>query len=149
VEKKMKTSRLIAIALTVVLMPVGLFAAGFKDLDTAVSSISRGFERGDSQAIVAGIDNGDQVMLQFPGLTEKSGFFGRDQAGYLLDEVFQKAHPVRFQQISALKVSAQNQYNITAAWTYRMGDKTEERELYITLRNKDNSWSIASIRASR
>ena len=100
--------------------------------------------------IVAGIDNGDQVMLQFPGLTEKSGFFGRDQAAYLLDEVFQKAHSVRYQQGNTRKVSAEKQYNITATWTYRIGDKTEDRELFITLRSKDNvSWSLASIRASR
>jgi len=127
--------------------PVTAFADGFKDLDTAMAAISRGFERGDSQAVAAGIGDSDQVMLQFPGLSDKSGFFGKDQASYLLDEVFQKAHPVRFQQVSARKVSAENQYNITGSWTIKVGDRSEEREVYITLRGKGTQWSVASIRA--
>lgn len=136
-----------AVALALLVAPVAVFADGFKDLDTAMAAISRGFERGDSQALAAGIGDGDQVMLQFPGLTDKSGFFGRDQATYLLDEVFQKAHPVRFQQERAFKVSAENQYNITGSWTIKVGDRSEEREVYITLRGKGKQWSVASIRA--
>jgi hypothetical protein len=137
----------LAVAVAMMVAPVTVFADGYKDLDTAMSAISRGFEHGDSQAIAAGVGDGDQVMLQFPGLAEKSGFFGRDQAAYVLDEVFKKAHPVRFERGTARKVSAENQYNITGSWTVKVGDRTEEREVYITLRGKGTQWSVASIRA--
>ena len=87
-------------------------------------------------------------MLQFPGLIEQSGFFGRDQAAYLLDGLFNKVHPTGFDQQSARKNSAQGQYNITATWSIQNGGKAETRDLYITLRQKNDRWSIASVRAA-
>src|SRR5947208_7043881 len=68
-------------------------SAQFRDLDVALSSLTRGFGNGDPQAIVAGISQGDQVMLQFPGLIEQNGFYGRDQVAYILDGLFSKVHP--------------------------------------------------------
>jgi hypothetical protein len=48
-----------------VLMFVPFFAfAQFRDLDTALSNLNRGFGGGDVQAIVAGIDEGGKVRLQ-------------------------------------------------------------------------------------
>jgi hypothetical protein len=135
------------IALVLAFVPL-VASAQFKDLDTAMSNLSRGFGNGDAQAIVAGLGDGEQVMLQFPGLVEQSGFFGRDQAAYLLDGLFNKVHPVGFEQLSAKKVSAEGQYHITATWTIQNGGKSEARELYVTLRNKGDRWSVASIRAA-
>ncbi len=123
-------------------------SAQFRDLDAAMSNLSRGFGSGDVQAIVAGIADGDQVMLQFPGLVEQNGFFGRDQAAYLLDGLFNKVDPSDFEQLSARKVSAEGQYHITARWTVKTGGKSESRDLYITLRDKNDRWSIASIRSA-
>ncbi len=120
-------------------------SAQFKDLDAAMSNLTRGFGSGDVQAIVGGIGDGEQVMLEFPGMVDKRGFFGRDQAVYLLDEVFNKAKPTGFEQLRARKVSAEGQYHITARWTVEPG---EARELYITLREKGDRWSIASVRSS-
>ena len=135
---------------TFVLLFVPLVAsAQFKDLDAAMSNLTRGFGSGDVQAIVAGIGEGEQVMLQFPGLVEQTGggFYGRDQAAYLLDGLFNKAEPAGFEQQNARGVSAEKQYHITARWTVKVGDKTEARDLYITLRNKNDRWSIASVRS--
>src|SRR5512132_2629122 len=85
-----------------VLLFVPLVAsAQFRDLDTAVSNLERGFGGGDVDAIVSGISSADQVMLQFPGLAEKSGFFGRDQAAYLLDALVNKVKPAGFERVSA------------------------------------------------
>ena len=125
-------------------------SAQFKDLDGALSGLSRGFGGGDVQAIVTGIAEGEQVMLQFPGLVEQSGggFYGRDQAAYLLDGLFNKAQPVNFEQQKARKASAESQYYITARWTVKVGDKTEARDLYITLRSKNDRWSVASVRSA-
>ncbi len=123
-------------------------SAQFRDLDAAMSNLSRGFGSGDVQAIVAGIADGDQVMLQFPGLVDQNGFFGRDQAAYLLDGLFNKVDPSDFEQLSARKVSAEGQYHITARWTVKTGGKSESRDLYITLRDKNDRWSIASIRSA-
>jgi len=134
-------------ALLLALVPV-IASAQFKDLDTAMSNLTRGFGSGDAQAIVAGIADGDQVMLQFPGIIAQNGFFGRDQAAYLLDGLFNKVKPTGFEQLSARKVSAEGQYHITAAWTIQSGGKTEARDLYITLRNKNDRWSIVSIRSA-
>jgi hypothetical protein len=131
------------------LIPAAVFGQGYKDLDAALAAVSRGFERGETQAIVSGIGDGDQVMLQFPGLVDDSGFFGRDQAAYLLDDLFRKARPTGFEQVSARRVSAEGQYHITANWTVSRGGKEEKRELYITLRKKDDRWAVASVRSGR
>ena len=135
------------IAIMLALVPLAA-SAQYKDLDTAMSNLTRGFGSGDPQAIVSGIADGDQVMLQFPGLIDQSGFFGRDQAAYLLDGLFNKVHPTGFDQQSARKNSAQGQYNITATWSIENGGKAETRDLYITLRQKNDRWSIASVRAA-
>jgi hypothetical protein len=134
--------------LAVVLAFVPLVAsAQFKDLDVALSSLTRGFGSGDPQAVVAGIAPGDKVMLQFPGLIEQNGFFGRDQAAYLLDGLFSKVHPTGFEQQSARKVSAEGQYYITASWTIQAGGKAETRELYITLKKQGDKWAVTSVRS--
>ena len=129
-----------------VLMFVPLVAsAQFRDLDAAMSNLERGFGGGDVDAIVSGIATDDQVMLQFPGLADKSGFFGRDQAAYLLDGLFNKVKPSGFERVSVRKVSAEGQYHITAAWEISGGPVN----LYITLRQKDSKWSVVSVRSAR
>lgn len=134
-------------ALLLTLVPLAA-SAQFRDLDTAMSSLSRGFGSGDSQAIVAGMADGDQVQLQFPGLVEQSGFFGRDQAAYLLDGLFNKVKPAGFEQTNTRKVSSEGQYHITGRWTVQAAGKTEARDLYITLRSKGDRWSVVSIRSA-
>ena len=133
------------IAFVVAFVPLAA-SAQYRDLDTAMSNLTRGFSSGDTQAIVAGMD-GDQVRLQFPGLVTESGMFGRDQAAYFLDGLFSKVHPSGFEQVSARKVSAEGQYHITANWTIQKGGKAEAHDLYITLRNKGDKWSIVSIQS--
>jgi hypothetical protein len=144
-EKTMRTWTKIAFVLLFVPL---VASAQFKDLDAAMSNLNRGFGSGDVQAIIAGIGDGEQVMLQFPGLTDKSGFFGKDQAAYLLDGLFNKAKPTNFEPTSSKKVSAEGQYHITARWTVDNAGKPETREIYITLRNKNDRWSIASVRSA-
>ena len=136
----------IVMSMVLVLLAPLAFAESYRDLDTAMSSLARGFERGESAPIVTGI--GDQVMLQFPGLMSEDGFFGRDQASYLLEQLFEKVSPSGFEVSSARKVSAQGQYHVTANWTIRTGDGSEVRELYVTLQSREDRWSIASIRSS-
>src|SRR5687767_15011559 len=95
-----------------VLLFVPLVAsAQFRDLDAAMQNLERGFGSGDVDAIVSGIGSDDQVQLQFPGLADKSGFFGRDQAAYLLDGLFNKVKPNGFERVSVRKVSAEGQYH--------------------------------------
>src|SRR5439155_16620610 len=91
------------IAFALLFVPL-VASAQFKDLDTAMSNLNRGFGSGDVQAIVAGIGDQEQVMLQFPGLVEQSGFFGRDQAAYLLDGLFNKTKPTSFEPANSKKV---------------------------------------------
>ncbi|SRR5712691_3543922 len=137
------------IAVLLALLPL-VASAQYKDLDVALSNLSRGFGSGDPQAIVSGIADGDKVMLQFPGLIDQSGsdFYGRDQAVYLLDGLFNKVHPTAFEQESARKVSSEGQYHITGTWTIQAAGKSETRELYITLRNKNDRWSIVAVRSA-
>ena len=135
-------------AFLLLLVPLAA-SAQFKNLDVAVSNLKRGFSSGDPQAIVAGMATGDQVMLQFPGLVEQSGFFGRDQASYLLDGLFSKVKPTAFEELNAKKKSAEAQYHITGTWTIQNAGKPETRELYITLGQKsDGQWSVVSIRSA-
>jgi hypothetical protein len=137
------------IAFVLAFVPL-IASAQYKDLDAALSNLTRGFGSGDPQAIVSGIADGDQVMLQFPGLINQSGsnFYGRDQAAYLLDGLFGKVHPSGFEQKSVQKKSAEGQYHITGVWTIQSAGKSENRELYITLQNKNDRWSVVSIRSA-
>lgn len=131
------------IAFVLLFVPL-VASAQFRDLDTAMSNLERGFGSGDVDAIVSGIAGNEQVQLQFPGLADKSGFFGRDQAAYLLDGLFNKVKPSGFERVSARGQRAEGQYHIKARWTINSG----ARDLYITLQQKDdNRWSVASVRA--
>lgn len=137
------------VALALAFVPL-IASAQYKDLNTAMSNLERGFGSGDPQAIVAGVADGDRVMLDFPGLINKSDspFFGRDQAAYLLDSLFNKVHPSGFERQSSKGNSAEKQYAITATWTIEVGGHSENRDLYVTLQKKnDDRWAIASIRS--
>jgi len=132
-----------------ILMFVPLVAqAQFKDLDVAMSNLTRGFGSGDAQAVIAGIGEGDQVRLQFPGLIEQNGnYYGRDQAAYLLDGLFNRVKPSGFDLKRATKKSAEGQYEIAATWTVLVAGKPQARDLYITLWNNKDKWSVASVQS--
>lgn len=134
------------VACALLLVPFAA-SAQYKDLDTALANLERGFGSGDPQAVVAGIADGDKVMLQFPGLVSQSGFVGRDQAAYLLDELFNRVDASGFERTSARKDSRQGQYQITATWTIRVGGRQETRDLYITLQEKGDRYALISVRA--
>jgi hypothetical protein len=120
-------------------------SAQFRDLDTAMSNLERGFGGGDVDAIVSGISSDAQVQLDFPGLADKDGFFGRDQAAYLLDGLFNKVKPSGFEQVYAKGARAQKQYHIKGRWSTSAGD----RDLYITLQEqKDGRWTVVSVRSA-
>jgi hypothetical protein len=136
------------IAIILAFVPL-IASAQYKDLDTALSNLNRGFGSGDPQAIVSGIGDAEKVQLQFPGLLNENGFYGRDQAAYLLDNLFGKVHPSGFEQESARKESSAGQYHITGMWTIQNAGKAENRELYITLQqSKNGSWSVVSARSA-
>jgi len=132
-----------------ILMFVPLVAqAQFKDLDVALSNLTRGFGSGDAQAVVSGIGEGDQVRLQFPGLIDQNGnYYGRDQAAYLLDGLFNRVKPSGFDVKRATKKSADGQYEIAATWTLQVAGKPQARDLYITLRSNKDHWSLASVQS--
>ena len=124
-------------------------SAQYRDLDIAMSNLRQGFGSEDVQAIVAGVADGEQVMLQFPGLTDQSGgFFGRDQAALLLDAMFNRIEATGFEEVSVRRASAEGQYHIQARWSMKAGGSAQTRDLYITLRQKGDRWSIASVRAA-
>ncbi|HJT17769.1 MAG TPA: DUF4783 domain-containing protein, partial [Thermoanaerobaculia bacterium] len=84
-----------------------------------------------------------------PGLSNDNGFYGREQASFLLENLFNKVHPTGFEQESARKESAASQYHITGMWTIQNAGKAENRELYITLQqSKNGSWSVVSARSA-
>ncbi|HYI10083.1 MAG TPA: hypothetical protein VEK57_13570 [Thermoanaerobaculia bacterium] len=129
-----------------VMMFVPLVAqAQFRNLDAAMSNLERGFGGGDVDAIVSGIGSDAQVQLQFPGLADKDGFFGRDQAAYLLDGLFNKVKPSGFERVSARGARSEGQYHIKARWSTAAG----ERDLYITLKEqKDGRYEVVSVRSA-
>ena len=118
--------------------------AQFRDLDAAMSNLERGFGGGDVDAIVSGISADSQVQLQFPGLIDKDGFFGRDQASLFLDGLFNKVKPTGFERVSAKGARSEGQYHIKARWSTGSGD----RDLYITLKESNSRWIIVSIRSA-
>jgi len=137
--------RWIGIALALMLVPMLASADGFKDLDAAMSAISRGFSTGQSRPVVEGVLEGDRVSLHFAGLLDEKGYFGRDQVALLLDELFSRVESTGFRRVSDRKDSAENLWNVQAKWTIKRGEKVEQRDLYISLANRDNRWKIVSI----
>lgn len=135
------------IGVILLFMPV-LASAQYRDLDAAAAGLERGFSQGESKDIINGIAEGDQVMLQFPGLVDESGFFGRDQAAFFLDGLFKKVKPSAFEKTNTRKVSAEGQYYITAVWTVETAGRSETRDVYITLKTKNDRWSVVSIRSA-
>jgi hypothetical protein len=140
--------RVAAFALTFIVAPVAAIAGGYGDLDNALTAIGAALEKGESGPLVSGIGDGDKLELQFPGLAERSGFFGPDQAALVLDDVFRKASPSGFEQNSARKVSAEKQYHIKGSWRISPAGASEEREVYVILQEKNGRWSIISIRSA-
>jgi hypothetical protein len=131
------------IAFVLLFVPL-VASAQYRSLDAAMANLERGFGSGDVDAIVSGIGANDQVKLQFPDLVEKDGFFGRDQAAYLLDGLFNKAKPSGFERVNVRGQRAEKQHHITARWTIADGT----RDLYITLQQKDDGrWAVASVRS--
>lgn len=121
-------------------------SAQFRDLDASMANLERGFGAGDVDAIVSGIGASDQVMLQFPGLAEKDGFFGRDQASYFLDQLFNKVKPSGFERVSTRSTRADGQFHIKGKWTTASGTV----DLYMTLKEKEpnsKQWVLISVRS--
>ncbi len=135
-----------ALALALLFVPL-VASAQYRDLDQALASLSRGFGNGDVQAIVAGIGARDQVVLQFPGLAKQSGPFGRDQAQYLLDGLFNSVKPTGFEQTNGRGGRNEGQYHIQGRWTINVGGKPATRDLYITLQAKGDHWSLLSVQS--
>ena len=137
------------VAFALLFLPL-VASAQYRDLDAAMANLSRGFGNEEVQAIIAGVADGEKVMLQFPGLTEANGgFIGRDQAALMLDAMFNRVEATGFEEVSVRRASAESQYHITARWTLTVDGKAQTRDLYITLRQKsDERWSIASVRAA-
>ena len=62
-------------------------------------------------------------MLQFPGLVEQSGFFGRDQAAYFLEGLFNKVKPTGFEVENARGGSASGHVDIVGTWSIQGGTR--------------------------
>ena len=140
----MKLGTRFAMALALLFVPL-VVSAQFRDLDQALSKLSRGFGNGDAQAIVSGIAENEQVVLQFPGLAKESGPFGRDQAQYLLDGLFNRVKPTSFEEVNSRKDSKEGQHHIVGRWTILVGGKPQARDLYITLRINGDRYTLLSV----
>ena len=127
-------------------LPLAALAQGFEDLDQAVANLSRGFGSGEARAVVAGLGE-SQVQLQFPGLIDETGFFGSDQASYMLEKLFQNVKPSGYAKNRDRKVSAQNQYQIVADWTIARDGKAEVVPLHLTLQKTGERWLLVSARS--
>jgi hypothetical protein len=129
-------------------LPLAAMAQGYADLDQAAANLSRGFGSGEARAIVAGLGESDKVQLQFPGLIDETGFFGRDQASYMLEKLFTAVNPSGYATTRARKVSAENQYRIEADWTINRSGKAEVVTLHVTLQSNGNRWVLLSARSA-
>jgi hypothetical protein len=147
-NEEMTMKRALSMIALILALPLTANAQGYANLDTAEANLARGFSAGESRAIVAGLSDGDQVKLQFPGLIEESGFFGRDQASYLLEKLFSAAQPVGYEKRRWRKVSSEGQYHITADWTIQRGGTREVVPLSIVLQLKGERWVLASAQSA-
>jgi hypothetical protein len=134
--------------LLLAILPLAAMAQGFSDLDQAAAKLARGFGSGEARAVVAGLGENDKVQLQFPGLIEETGFFGADQASYMLEKLFRAANPSGYAARSARKVSAEDQYRIVADWTVNRGGAAEVVPLYLTLQKNGERWVLVSARSA-
>ena len=145
VEATMK--RALRTMLLVAALPLATVAQGFEDLDQATANLSRGFGGGEARAVVAGLGESDKVQLQFPGLIEETGFFGRDQASYMLEKLFNAVKPSGYTRVRDRKVGAENQYRIEANWTITREGRSEVVPLHLTLQLNGERWVLVSARS--
>jgi hypothetical protein len=129
-------------------LPLAALAQGFGDLDQATANLSRGFGGGEARAIVAGLGESDKVQLQFPGLIDETGFFGRDQASYMLEKLFRNVSPSGYARKRERGVKAENQFRIEADWTISREGRTEVVPLYLTLQKNGERWVLVSARSA-
>jgi hypothetical protein len=129
-------------------LPLAGLAQGFGDLDQAAANLSRGFGGGEARAVVAGLGESDKVQLQFPGLIDETGFFGRDQASYMLEKLFRNASPSGYARKRERSVKAENQFRIEADWTISRDGRTEVVPLYLTLQKNGERWVLVSARSA-
>ena len=50
--------------------------------------------------------------------------------------------------VRELEESSAGQYHITGMWSIENAGKADSRELYITLQQKNNSWSLVAVRSA-
>ncbi len=129
-------------------LPLAAMAQGYSGLDQAAANLSRGFGSGEAKAIVAGLGENDKVQLQFPGLIDETGFFGRDQASYMLEKLFSAVNPSGYARKRERMFSAENQFRIEADWTINRDGKTEVVPLYLTLQSSGDRWVLVLARSA-
>ncbi len=129
-------------------LPMAALAQGYSDLDQATANLSRGFGSGEARPIVAGLGESDKVQLQFPGLIDETGFFGRDQASYMLEKLFSAVSPSGYARKRDRRVTAEDQFRIEADWTITRDGKAEVVPLYLTLQKNGERWMLVSARSA-
>lgn len=111
--------------------------------------VEEAWREGDADALLEFVDPDDKIRLSFTQGGPRGGYFNRDQAYFLLKDMFSFAQTDRFEfeKYWNLDSEGRSPYAI-AVREFRMNDgASHEDRVYLSLRRKDDTWWVGEIRS--
>jgi hypothetical protein len=112
------------------------------------AEVERAWTDGDVEALVELLDPEEKVRLEFAGGGPRGGWFNRDQAFFLLKDMFAYSSTERFEFRKYWNLDSQGRspYAVAEREILTNGALNED-EVYISLRRRGESWYVGEIRS--
>lgn len=112
------------------------------------AAVEHAWAEGDAEALIESIDPHEKVRLAFENGGPRGGWFNRDQAFYLLSDMFDFSSTDRFEFRRYWNLDSQGRSPYAVAKReYRMNGARHEDQVYISLRRRDDTWFVGEIRS--
>ena len=112
------------------------------------AAVEEAWSSGDAEALVRLLDPDEKVRLVFERGGPLGGWFNRDQAFYLLTDMFEflRTDLFRFERYWNLEANGRSPYAV-AVREFHMNDGVpREDQVFISLRRTNGAWTVGEIR---